>query len=173
MTRVSRWLLPASILLLGLIAAATPGSAAQTSYVTSKLSSTGSGTCSITIESFGLLAAESPRTPSVQAFVINVPIPAASSPANSAALIRNALDSGLPPDYFVFVPAGAPHLVQVFRDTGTFTLGVVEDVPTQIIEPYVVPVPLLGGGATILIALLLLATGAWVARSRSRGLAPR
>jgi hypothetical protein len=100
-------------------------------------------------------------------------IPALTPPETTAVLIRNALDADLPPDYSVFVPAGAPNRVQIFRADGDFSLSVTDDVPDQVIEIYTVPMPILGRPATALLGVMLAGAGVWLGWSRRRAFARR
>lgn len=172
MSRIRRWLPPVFILLLTLFFHATPCVAAQSSFIRVTGTSIGPGVASITIESFGLAIATGPQVASVQSFVTNVPIPALSSAANTATLIRSAVDATLPADYAVIISAGTPNFVQINRTTGTFTMSIVNGVHPQVIEEFPVSVPFLGTSASVLLGLLLLAGGVrWFAASRRRALA--
>jgi hypothetical protein len=124
--------------------------------------SSGPGTCSITIEPFGARGGIQPS--SVQTFNINVPIPNASSASNSATLIRNDVDTALPAEYTVTIPAGHPTFVDISRASGTFTMTISENVEGQTIQEGS-PAPGLEWPAMLLLALGLLVTGAmWVRR---------
>jgi hypothetical protein len=154
------------IFLLG--ALVVSAEAAQTRHIRATGTSTGSGVCTIIIESFGLLKDGGPQIEAPQVFNIPVAIPSSSSPSNSATLIRNDVDAALPADYVVTVVFGHPDLVRIERTVGTFTMSVTEDVDGQVIEEAVVYVPALGSGELVLLAMLLTLAGAWLLRKRAR-----
>ena len=168
MKRLAPGFLTALLVFATLALHVTPASAAFTRYIRATNLATGPGVCSIIIESFGLLATKGPEASQVQSFNINVPIPNNSTPTNTALLIRNALAAGLPGDYLVTVVPGAPTFVQVYRNTGTFTMAIDETVPTQIIVEDDLSLPFLGGPALALLGVLLALASGLVLRSRRR-----
>lgn len=152
---------------IALAAQVTPAFAASTRLIRTTASSTGPGTCSITIDSFG----DPPSGPSLAAgdYKINVPIPAASSAASSTNLIRAAVDAALPADYIVTTVAKTPDIVSIHRaGSGTFTMLVSDDIPTQVMAEYVLPVPGVNAWTGALLAPAMLLAGAWWLRSRRR-----
>lgn len=128
--------------------------------------STASGVCSVTIESFALHD-PGPGAEAAQSLT-NVPIPASSTPANSAILIRDALDADLAADYTVSIPFGDPNVVRIDRSTGSFSMSLIEDLPTQVIETFTTPLPLLGLPGASALGLILSAGAAFVLFRRRR-----
>jgi hypothetical protein len=140
--------------------------AQQFRYIQTAGTSTGTGTCSITIESFGSIGF---RAQSTLSTIINVPIPASSTAQNSSILIRNALNAGLTADYSASIVGPNGDFVKLFRNTGTFTMSISENVPVQnMFEVTSVPVPALGPWGALILALGLVAIAAHALTRRRR-----
>lgn len=146
---------------------AGPAEAALTRYIRVTGTSSGPGVCSIIIESFGLLKGGGMQTAAPQAFNINVNIPASSSAANTAALIRNDVDAALPADYLVTVVPSQNH-VRIERTDGTFTMSLSENVPGQEIAEHVAKAPALGAREMVALLVLLSLAGAFVLGKQRR-----
>jgi LPXTG-motif cell wall-anchored protein len=140
---------------------------AASRYISSTGTSSGSGICSITIESFG-----PPEEPGFHPMVVvAVPIPNSSSASNSASLIRAQLDSDLPPDFEAILPAGMPGVVKLNYKPGTFSMGISENVPGQTIVETSPNLPVTGPIALSALGLALAAGGLFVLQRRRRAAA--
>ena len=142
----------AAVLAIALHAA--PGEAA-TRYIGVSGMSSGPGTSDITIESFDIKGpgGESPL-PRTLNFFSSIPIPGGSSPPNTAAILVDSLNAMLPGDYTVGTVSGHPHIVEINRNTGFFSLMISENVPGQTIEE-IFTVPVLGGPPLVWLGVLL------------------
>ena len=156
MNSLARRFLPACAAVLAFLSFAVSSATAATQYIRVDNSASSPGVCSIIIESFGLEVAKGDQTAAVQSFTADVSIPAGSLPANSAQLIRDGLRAALPGEYLVVIPGGAPRFVQIFRATGSFTVGIQSSVQTQVFVLDNTSLPALGWpGWVALIAGLL------------------
>jgi hypothetical protein len=109
------------------------------------------------------------RAQSTLSTIINVPIPASSTAQNSSILIRNALNAGLTADYSASIVGPNGDFVKLFRNTGTFTMSISENVPVQnMFEVTSVPVPALGPWGALILALGLVAIAAHALTRRRR-----
>lgn len=140
MRRPLAWL----VVVTAMLAGASIVRAAQTSYLDVTGPATGPGTCNITIESFGTLLTGDKKgidtkdtTPPI--YHANCPIPGGSSPASTAMQLTACIDAVLPAEYTVTYVA--PTRVQIFRNVGTFTIQVDEDIPTQQVTVVTAGVP--------------------------------
>jgi hypothetical protein len=123
-------------LILGVALMVTPSLAAAASAVTVRTTgiSTGPGVCNITIESFGTLLTGDRRGvgtlgTTAPVYNINCPVPNGQNAATTANQLAACIDAVLPADYVVaFAPAAD---VTINRTTGTFTISISEDIPTQ------------------------------------------
>jgi hypothetical protein len=143
------------IALLTLLAARSD---AASRYIQATNVATGAGICSITIESFDPNGA-----PEIHPMVvIPVSIPNGSIPDTTASRIRVALAAGLTPDFDVTLPPSTTGLVRVNRTAGGFTMSISENVPTQVIQEIIFPVPASGPVALYALSLALVAGGLFV-----------
>jgi len=140
---------------LAVLAVQASRSDAASRYVGASGTSSGSGGCSITIESFDPNGAPGIR-PMV---VINVAIPNASTAANSAALIRADLAAGLGPDYEATLPAGMPGVVKINHKAGVFSMSISETVPGQVIQEVSLNLPMARPVGVYALGLLLMVGG--------------
>ncbi len=152
---------------LAVLALHTSRSDAASRYVGSSGTSSGSGGCSITIESF-----DPNGEPGIHPMVvIPVAIPNASTPANSASLIRAALAAGLSPDFEATLPSGLPGVVRINHKAGGFSMAISEDVPGQTIQEVSLNVPASNPVGIYLLGLLLAAGGLFALLWRRKGAA--
>jgi hypothetical protein len=163
-------LVAAALLAVGLAFHSAPASAALTRSLQAYGTSSGPGTCSITIESFGFDPEQAARGGSSieSPFIINVSIPTHSSASNSASLIRNDVDAVLPADYVVTIHPSYPSVVVINRTTGTFTMSISENVPGQEYAEVNTPVPMLDPAGLVMIAIVLAVAAAWWVGRRRR-----
>lgn len=157
-------------LLLASTLAAAPAFAALSRGVRVTASATGNGTVDITIESFAKPGVKDPGTKGTSnaATLISVPISNGSTANQTAILIYKALEAGLDASYnsYIAIP-GDPTTINIDRNTGTFTMSIVETVPTQVIvEVAPAAVPSLTEWGMILLCASLALGGVLLLRRR-------
>lgn len=150
--------------------APTPAFAALSRGIRVTGSASSSGTVDITIESFSKPDFKDPaaKGSSGAAALISVPIPSGSTANQSAVLIYKAIEAGLDASYasYLAVP-GDPATVNIDRNTGTFTMAIVETVGGQtVVEVAPVPIPTLSEWGLILLCASLAVGGVILLRRR-------
>ena len=156
------------ILVLGFTLVALLGGsaahAASTRYIGVKGTSTGPGTATIDIESFGSEPSDVSRL--LPSYSAHLTIGAGSTQSQTAFKLRDTLDAVLPADYVVVL--ATPTVVRLTRTTtpGAFVItSIVENIPNQTIEERG-GLPALDARGWAALATLMLVSGAWVVRRR-------
>ncbi len=154
---------PAPLLALMVLVLYPAWAGADSKYIQTDGTSSGSGKRTITVEPVSLATGGTRVSRAMTTFVVDVTIPVSSSASNTTILIRDSLDIALPAEYVVTIPQS--NIVQILRTLGSFDMFLTGTVPGQTIEevplpPHTYGLPVVGKGwRPILLALVLLFTG--------------
>lgn len=172
---MKQWSRVLILLVLAVMVGVEPALAALSRAARVTGTATGSGTVDITIESFSKPDLKDPtaKSSAQAAVIISVNIPSGATATQSAVLIYKELESGLDASYnsYLAIP-GDPATINVDRNTGTFTMSIVESVPGQtVVEVAPVAIPTLTEWGMILLCAALATGGILMLRRRRMAIA--